>query len=245
MNMRIFIFATLSLVLSTANANIIDDTYGAGAGSFELGNFVPTSSYAMSLVPSDTTITGWTVGAQGGGTAWLNGWNPSQTGTLAPFYAVDTGAYAVSLQDVSNGSIAITIPTTLGAVYELSFAAAGSPSYWHSSWGNIGVGVVSAGSLVDQEFTGPYSVAPYYTQWQTFIPYEFLFTALESTTTIQFTGKDPGTGPYHYGPIIDSVSVTAVPAPATIWLLGSGLAGLIGIAMHKNQQRGKAHTRAQ
>ena len=69
---RIFLYAVCSLMLPNAHAtttNIINSTYGTGAGSFELGSFVAVgtgfNSY-MAIAPGDsTTITGWTVGGPG------------------------------------------------------------------------------------------------------------------------------------------------------------------------------------
>ena len=231
--------ASLAILLSsiqTAGAtgiNIIDSTYGTGAGSFELGSFVADQNHPdfVSLGIGSTAIAGWTVGGGPVDVAWLNGSNP-----VASIYAVDTGTKAVNLP--SGSTIATTIPTVVGNVYQLSFAAAGPPSYFYPSWGDVGKGVVSAGTLVGQEFTGPYSNAPYYTQWQTFLPFQFLFTALGPSTTIQFTGENPdqGTNPYNYsyGPIIDSVSVNlASPIPAAIWMVGSALVGLVGFVLRE------------
>ena len=37
----------LNMFSTTANANLIDDTYGVGAGSFELGTFVDNGHRAV------------------------------------------------------------------------------------------------------------------------------------------------------------------------------------------------------
>ena len=58
-------------MLPTAKANIIDSTYGAGAGSFELGAFVDNGIRLYGTRARDTTITGWTVGGPGNGVDWL------------------------------------------------------------------------------------------------------------------------------------------------------------------------------
>ena len=209
-----FLGATCSLMLPTASANIIDSTYGAGAGSFELGAFVngggnPNSAGPdyMGLFPGDnTTITGWTVGGPGNGVDWL----------ITPAFGADTGIHSVDLQHTSDSSIATVIPTVAGDVYSLSFGAAA----WQPSQANTGV--VSAGSLVDQIFTAAFSND---LSNQAFTPFTFLFTATGPTTTIQFTAT--GSNPY-YGPVIDSVSVdpvSSVPEPSSIvlLLLGGGV----------------------
>ena len=52
-----------------AQANLIDDSYGAGAGSFELSsNDPPTNPPGFfGLDPDSTVIRGWTVGEPGDG----------------------------------------------------------------------------------------------------------------------------------------------------------------------------------
>ena len=192
-----------------AYANIIDSTYGAGAGSFELGVFVNNGSDYMVLAPGATTITGWTIGGPGDGVDWLT----------TPTFRADTGIHAVDLQHLTGSSIATVIPTVDGYIYNLTFGAAAWSTY------PARTGIVSAGSLVNQPFTAVDSSSP---SVQTFTPFAFLFTATGPTTTIQFTGTGPNST---YGPAIDSVSVelaVPVPLPPTVLLLGSGLLGLAG-----------------
>ncbi|MEQ1601032.1 MAG: DUF642 domain-containing protein [Methylophilaceae bacterium] len=210
-----------------AQANIIDDTYGAGAGGFELGNFVSggglTDAWGqdyMGLAPGDTTITGWTVGGPGNGVDWLS----------TPNFAADSGIHSVDLTHLSASSIFTVIPTIAGNLYSLSFSAATSnappiyPNY-------TGTGVVSAGSLVNQAFVATLSVP---TSAQTYTPYSFLFTATEATTTIKFTST--GLSNSYYGPVIDSVSVSAVPEPTTILLFSAGLAWLADARRRSKKQ---------
>ena len=214
-SLRIFLGAFLGaawgLMPPTANANIIDDTYGAGAGGFELGAFVNDGSDYMSLPPGDTTITGWTVGGPGAGVDWVTG----------PTFGVDTGNYALDLQYFTASSIATVIPTVANAVYEISFGAAANSSYPSNT------GIVSAGSLVDQLFAAAFSND---LSTQTFTPFTFLFTATGLITMITFTSNGPNT---LYGPVIDSVNVdlvsvpppSSVPEPSSIalLLLGGGV----------------------
>ena len=91
-----FLYAVCNLMLATANANIIDSTYGPGAGSFELGTFLDNGYGFMPLTPGSTTITGWTIGGPGDGVDW----------TTAPAFAADTGIHAVDLEHLTNSSIA-------------------------------------------------------------------------------------------------------------------------------------------
>jgi hypothetical protein len=199
-----------------AYANIIDSTYGAGAGSFELGTFVNNSDiYNFMYLPKGSkTITGWTVGGPGDGVDWL----------MTPNWGADTGIHSLDLQGSVIGSvlgqnyssIATVIPTFAGQVYKLTFSAAANADPIYSA----NAGIVSAGSLVNQPFTAEFS-NDFATQ--TFKSFAFLFTATGPTTTIEFTATLPGA---IYGPVIDSVSVVPTapaPVPPTVWFLAAGL----------------------
>ena len=207
-------FCLLSLLLLGAeNAigeNIIDDTYGAGAGSFELGSYVDSGDGYMWLGLSNTTITGWTVGGPGDGVDWL----------IAPTFRADAGSHSVDLKHLTNSSIATEIPTIAGVTYELSFSATAVKPMDR-------IGTITAGSLVDVEFTVPYgSEVEYDYLNQTYAPFSYQFAALGDLTTIHFTATGNTGSSVRYGPVIDSVSVSAIPEPSTIVSLLSLAAGL-------------------
>jgi len=210
----------LNMFSTTANANLIDDTYGVGAGSFELGTFVDNGIGFMGLAPGSATITGWNVGGPGTGVDWL----------ISPNYRADTGNHSVDLQRTSNGSITTVIPTVAGNLYELRFGAAALDQYQGIPIdpGNAN-GVVSAGTLVNQLFTAQLSAD---ISTQIFTPFSFMFNATGPQTTITITSIGPGgSGPQSYGPVIDSVSIIAVPIgavpePNTAWLFVSTFLGL-------------------
>ena len=205
---RASLCAACGLMLPTANANIIDSIYGAGASSFELGTFMDNGFGYMGLAPGATTITGWTVGGPGNGVDWL----------IEPTFGAQSGLHAVDLINTSAGSVSTVIPTTPGQTYELSFYAA------TISTGNA-LGTVSAGSLVNQSFTAPISFS---FANQAFAPFSFFFTATGPTSTVSFTSAVSGCFPDCYGPVVDSVSVdlaSSVPEPSSIalLLLGGGV----------------------
>jgi hypothetical protein len=189
------LFATSSLSRSSLGAefatNIIDHTYGAGAGSFELGLFVlndPVTTPMFCLVHAGmTNIVGWSVGGSSG-VHWLTNTNQKTT----------DGYKALDLQGgvfnpASLSSLWTTFPTVLGNSYTLTFdASAGNGSNTAN---------VTCGSLSNQVFSGPVGYPSF------FDCHSFPFTALSTNTTLLFqvTASDG------YGPIIDNVSVTIKP----------------------------------
>ena len=194
-----------------SDINVIDATYGAGVGSFELGNFVPRGAGNLdfqSLSGGSTTMTGWTVG--GVGVDWLD----------EPAYGASDGVHAVDLGwfDGGAGSVSIVLPTLAGATYALSFdaaAVAGFPTYRNE-------GTVTAGSL-SAAFAPAYSGVSAFTT-QVFEVQSFQFTASGTSTVLTFAAAVPGTS---YGPVIDNVSVSfisaPVPEPGTWALMLAGL----------------------
>ncbi len=210
-----------------ASTNLIDATYGVGAGSFELGTLVPRGAGLanfQSLTNGSTVITGWTVG--GVGVDWISG----------PGYGVNDGVRAVDLGyfEGGGGAISTSIATNIGSIYRLTFSAAavpGFPTYTRS-------GHVSAGSLASQGFAPAFSL-PNDFGGQVYEGFDFLFTAVGTMTSISFSADDPNSG---YGPIIDKVSVSferapgGVPEPSTWALLLAGF-GLIGVSLRRSGAR--------
>ena len=209
---------------SASPTNLIDATYGLGAGSFELGSFVNGGGIVngggggyMGVAPGDsTTITGWTVGGPGDGVDWLT----------PPIYGADTGNHTLDLQHLTSSSISTTIATTVGAKYTVSFVASASTVV-----GTSAEGLLSAGSLTNQAFSIARSAS---TGAPTWTPLSYQFTATGSSTTVKFTGT--GDQIWHYGPVLDSVSVTAVPEPATDALMGAGL-GIVVVSSRIARRR--------
>ena len=180
------ICAFYSITLSHAAPNLIDDTYGISAGSFELGQYLKNSGNVydyMRLAAGQTTISGWTVDGAAG-IDWTNKANASN--------AMD-GLKSVDLcgGNYGTGSIRTVVPTVTGRRYLISFGAYGGT-------GNAS-GTLTAGNLT-QVFTGLGASDPMTAIFSTF---QFSFTAAATTTTITFAANDP----IGFGPVIDNVVV--------------------------------------
>ena len=220
--MKPILFALpLLVVLSdpAAASNLIDDTYGAGVGSFEIGNFLPRGAGNLnfqSLGAGAGALTGWSIG--GVGIDWLS----------EPYYGASDGIHAVDLGWYTGGagSVSISLPTLQGATYALQFDAAavsGFPTYQNA-------GVVTAGSL-SASFAPAFSAS---FSAQTFHAQNYQFIAGGSKTVLTIAAAVAGTS---YGPVIDNVSVRLVslpvPEPESYALMQAGL-GLVGVAMKRS-----------
>ena len=131
-----FVLVSLAALCAAGSAsagNLIDATHGAGVGSFEVGSFAPigTGNFNFqSLRAGATTITGWLVG--GVGVDWLS----------TPNYGASDGLHAVDLgyYDAGAGSLAISVPTVIGATYDLTFDAAAVPGFPEAAATTISAG---------------------------------------------------------------------------------------------------------
>lgn len=180
-------------------------------GSFELGPFVQGPTYAgrMQLPDGSTTINNWTVGAAGGNFWWLN----------APNYNAQDGSFAIDLdsnQVLPATYIEQSFATTIGQAYQVSA--------YFASEGNGGPATTSIlinGGLIGSLSTGAGTgeAGPDFTDliWTAG---SFTFVATSSSSTLRFVDATAG----FYNPIIDNVSVVAVPEPSGLGLFAATLA---------------------
>ena len=182
---------------------------------------------ALAILLAASTTVGATMVANGGFELGdFTGWTQSgNTGIAPPGYTqvtgysgdVHTGGFAAKMgPEGSEGSLSQDLVTTPGQWYSVSFWLKndGAPNnifnvYWSGSPIFNGINLPSA----------PYT------------QYSYLEQATSSTTTIGFSFRnDPGFF------CLDDISVSPVPLPGTLMLMGSGLSGLVGIARWRRRK---------
>ncbi len=169
-------------------------------GSFELG--VDPGAYTT-LDPGSTDITGWTI--------------TGQIDYIGSYWQASDGSRSIDLSGFSAGSIQQDIATVAGLTYIVNFDMAGNPDGGPTikTLNLEAVGISS--QTFNFDITG---MTKTNMGWQT---NQWSFTAGSGTTTLKFTSLD-NTG---YGPALDNVKLSAIPAPGAILLCSLG-AGLVG-----------------
>jgi len=213
----------LARALPCALALSLVATAAAGAqvvvnGDFESSFPVPPGTFA-GFGPGQS-FGGWTVGT--GTIDLING-----------FWQAASGTYSVDLDGSQPGTIFQDLTTTAGSTYSLSFALAGNP-YGPPTikpldvlWGGALVGTVTF------DITGKSATNM---GWQTFTIGGLV--AAGGTTRLEFAS---GTNGGVWGPALDDVVVspaappsTTAPEPATVGLVGLGLA-MVGAAARRRR----------
>ncbi len=216
--MGIWSLAIAFALVGSAHANLIVN------GSFEDGNFAPKTSDSgtMQLFDGSTAITGWVVNGGGGGAGGDIAWEQSSTqpnGNPWGFVASDGAKFLDLTGYVNDGnnphggiSLTQTVNTVIGTTYFLSFDVGSSELYTHGVNPQIQVSV--NGTPPTYVFTGNNTTLPdslpYNDHWQ---ETGFEFVAGGTNATLSFLATTPGSDNVI---LLDNVSLTAVPEPATV-----------------------------
>jgi choice-of-anchor C domain-containing protein len=171
-------------------------------GSFELGSVNPGGGW-ITLGSGNPAITGWEI---------FDG----TIDYIGTYWQAADGSRSLDLNG-NDGSAGIrqTFDTIGGGTYRVDFALAGSPD---GAPATKTVQVTSGG--ISQLFAFTLSPGASHADMG-WVYHSLLFTAAGDSTTLSFLSTTAG--PY-YGPVLDDVSVTAVPEPATLSLVALGLA---------------------
>jgi hypothetical protein len=198
---------TFAVALATAGMQYLTRSAAANLitnGSFESGTYTLGSDGTAGLPVGSTFITGWTV--IGNSIAAVG--TPNNATILA-----EDGTRSLDLTGYEDapphGGVTQSIPTTPGGRYSLSF--------WIGEQNDVSdligpVGITASAGPASGNFTNTLSASGQ--QWEQF---SLTFTASSASTLISLTGFSTAGGDY-IG--LDNVSVSAVPEPASLALIG-------------------------
>ena len=180
-------------------------------GSFEMGTD-PGGSFSTPSGGDTTTITGWTVG--GNSVDYIGG-----------YWMASDGTRSLDMSGGNAGSISQAFTTVMGTTYEVLFDLAGNFDLQGVKTLNVSVGGPGQNYTFDSTGHSSSSMG-----WET---RSFVFTATGTSTTLTFTSLEANP----FGPALDNVRANAVPEPATLTMLGFGIAGLAGYGLRRRKQQ--------
>jgi Protein of unknown function (DUF642)/PEP-CTERM motif len=186
---------------------------------FENGVALPTGE--VNLAAGDTTsITGWTV--LGAGVHYVNNtiWDAAQASRSIELLG-------------SNGGIGQRVYGFIkGKTYTLKYALSADPANTATGPVDVYHTVSVTGGLAS---TTPYTFMPTFNTASSMLYsiQEYTFVASNTFQDLQFRASGRNRG--GFGPVIDSISITAIPEASTWAMLVLGF-GLVGVASRRRKQ---------
>jgi hypothetical protein len=193
------------------------------------------ASYTFLFNPTATPTTSGTTADNGGATGIYGNvqlWGPGNGSANGLTLSPNGGAFVAADPDFQNGPISQSITgLTPGGKYELKFDWAGAQQFTFTGATTEGW-QVSLGSQTFNTGNIPNS-SKGFTGWQSG---DFIFTATGATETLSFLATGTGGAALPPFALLDGVSLTAVPEPATwaLMLVGVGALGA-GLRMRRRE----------
>jgi Protein of unknown function (DUF642) len=188
-------------------------------GSFEYGSFVENSAFSgrMDLASGSTVISDWVLGKSTTGAFAYLWWMKT------PNYNAQDGSYCVDLDSNGNSPFSFiqqTFSTVIGQQYQFTgyFASEGNggPASTSVLINGNSIGTATTGSGAGNNPGPDFNNLVWTVE-------SFYFTASSTSTTL--TLQDATMVPFkdsYYNPIIDNVSVVAVPEPSVLAMTVAG-----------------------
>jgi len=163
-------------------------------GSFELGT---TSDPFTTLSAGSTNITDWTI-------------NSGSVDYIQNLWQASDGVRSIDMNGFTTGSISQTIPTTVGAIYNVTFDLSGNPgsvsdpTHPYYSPSNKQLTVSANGAQTKSFFYDTSIMQNSYPNNMKYVGKTYSFTATGTSTVLTFASAIPGA----FGPVLDNVVIS-------------------------------------